>query len=227
MKKKISNYLIVVTVMLLLLGMTVGVSAATTSDPLEKMPAKYYAILDQPGKVIHFRSFSTPRYKTPVKISIVSSNTKVAEVEKKEFGDAAEGYGASGVIYEKGPGTATVTVKVTVNKKTYTKKCICKFYRYECPFDSISIQGNDYLKNVEDTASYNNATMNGGDRINIDVGNGYRLDAIEVAYGYSGYGYKNKFIRNGAKLPYRPNTIWVYLTNIKTQTSFWVILADY
>lgn len=79
--KRIRMSILLAITWLLLLGMTNSVSAATV-NPLKNMPTSYKAVLGGEGG--KYTGYETPVFKTPVKISVTSSNSKIVKVYKYE-----------------------------------------------------------------------------------------------------------------------------------------------
>ncbi|MGN0353543.1 MAG: hypothetical protein ACI4EI_00540 [Muricoprocola sp.] len=83
-----------------------------------------------------------------VKVSVTSSNNKVATgyVDPKHYdANGYEGYEQyiCADVIPKGPGKATITIKVTTNGKTTTKSLKYHFVTYKNPFSTFKIAGKE------------------------------------------------------------------------------------
>lgn len=143
LRRKISAMLIFAVLFLMAVSV-MTVHAAV--NPLAKMPTKDSTVLHKTGGT-YGDDFLTPSYSSKVVIRVTSSNSKVASVKGHSYKALKDYFNEkSGYYYYAGyqitplsPGTTKIKTTVTVNKKTYTKICIYRVYKWENPFKSIKI----------------------------------------------------------------------------------------
>ena len=124
LKKSIS--IIAIAVMALVL-MFAPASVQAASNPLAKMPTKARGVVHK-GVFWKGADYITPYYNSKVKISVKSSNTKVAKVTGESYSEinwetGKKGYAACYTVTPVSGGTAKIYVKVTVKGKTYSRTC--------------------------------------------------------------------------------------------------------
>lgn len=211
LKKKFSY--IAVAVMALVL-MFAPASAQAASNPLAKMPTKASDIANKAILGIG-DNFCTPEYNSKVKISVKSSNTKVATVKGnaysyKDWQTGKRKYYAGYKITPVSGGTAKIYVKVKVSGKTYSKTCVFKSYKWQNPFTTFKIGSTNYTSKLNKTGVVRTQkTING--KVYYKVRSGF---SVKVTVGYYSNpknlaSWKTKTIKSGQTLPKNTENITI------------------
>lgn len=127
--------------------MTLGLpqvnTQAATKNPLKTMPKAEKIIVGSDDD--RYCYFYTPGYKKKVTLKATSSNKKVATVKTKTYKVKSDKmYYAIYEVKCKKFGKTKIKVTAKVNGKTYRKTCTYLFEKYQNPFSSFTINGQDY-----------------------------------------------------------------------------------
>ena len=214
MLKKINfkkRFSFIAVVVMALVFIVVPVSGQAASNPLAKMPTKYSGVV---YKAICWKgaNYVTPYYDSRVKISVRSSNPKVATVKGESYSENNIGtgwkkkYAACYTITPVSGGTAKIYVKVTVNGKTYSKTCTVRSYKWESPITNLKIGSTSYQAKLNKTNFVHTKKKTISGKIYYKVKPGFAVNVYAHYYTNpkNKYSVELKVIKSGQALP--PNT---------------------
>lgn len=212
LKRKFSIAAILFGSLLLLISAT---TVHAASNPLAKMPLKDSTVINK-GIWWTGATFITPDLSSDVKISVTSSNPKVATVEgngekyTNPFGSRCYAWYK---VIPVSPGTTKIKATVTYNKKTYTKTCMYTVYKWENPFKSLKVGSTNYQPRFQKSGVYevNRSTISG--KFTYKLNPGFVVTDISVQYYIDpdrSFLTESEKIKNGQKLP--ENTTIIHIT---------------
>lgn len=237
LRRKISAMLIF-GVLFLMTVSAMTVHAAV--NPLAKMRTKDSTVLH--GMVGYGDDFLTPSYSSKVVIHVTSSNSKVASVKGhsykalNDYFDKKSGYYyyAGYQITPLSPGTTKIKATVTINKKTYTKVCTYRVYKWENPFKSIKIGSLDCKPLLQKSGNLGLKRKTLSGRFTYKLNSDFTLISAYATYYpdlKKSYLIKSMALKNGQTLP--KNTICIsmkakskktkqekYLTTIRALSAY-------
>lgn len=135
LKRKLPIAMVILGMFLLLIS---GITVNAATNPLADMPTKDTRLIAP--RTWYGEDVITNHYSSKVKISVKSSNPKVATVKGTSYQSSSGGkrqYYAGYSITPVSPGKTKVTATVTVGKKKYTKTCVYTIYKWENPFITL------------------------------------------------------------------------------------------
>lgn len=219
LKKSFS--IIAIAVMALVL-MFAPASVQAASNPLAKMPTKASGVVHK-GVFWKGADYITPYYNSKVKISVKSSNTKVAKVTGESYSEinwetGKKGYAACYTVTPVSGGTAKIYVKVTVKGKTYSRTCTYRSYKWESPVTNLKIGATSYQAklNKSNWVHTKRSTISGKVYYRVKPGFTVKVYAYYYTNPKNQFSAKSKLIKNGQSLPKNTYEIGVIGTAKRT-----------
>ena len=218
LKKSFS--IIAIAVMALVL-MFAPASVQAASNPLSDMPTKISKVIND--RNLNGTMFSTPIYSSKVKLSVKSSNTKVAKVTGESYSEinwetGKKGYAACYTVTPVSGGTAKIYVKVTVKGKTYSRTCTYRSYKWESPVTNLKIGATSYQAklNKSNWVHTKRSTISGKVYYRVKPGFTVKVYAYYYTNPKNQFSAKSKLIKNGQSLPKNTYEIGVIGTAKRT-----------
>lgn len=199
---RISFKYFIVLFMFALILVPASKANAATINPLENMNKKSVVVFDgiPMGQGC---DYFTPEYKESIKLSVSSSNKKVATIKAYSFKTRDNKNFCGYETTFKGYGTTVLTVKAKVGSKIYTKKQTLTYKKYVNPFSGLKIGNINYTQkfNKQKSVAW---TKSPSGKLIYKLKKGYKIKSITVSDGI-----KSKTIKNGNKLPNKTSYIWI------------------
>lgn len=196
--------------------------AEAAANPLAKMPKKVSYVLGNAPMGMGC-DFFTPEYKSKVKITAKSTNTKVVKVKGYSFdrnGKYSAGYETTPV----GPGTAKVNITVKVGGKTYKKTLTYTCYAYKNPFKTLKIGSKSYQSKFKKSGSIKLSQKNLSGKLTYKLQSGFSMTEARAYYqkkkADGTFDFGSKKLKSGNKLPADVYLVSMKIKNKKTGVSF-------
>lgn len=219
MKRKVS-LLSMLVLLCALFFMAPKVEAAT--NPLAGMPKKVSYVMGNASTGTGCDYF-TPEYKSKVKITAKSTNTKVVKVKGYSFeneGKYFAGYETTAV----GPGKAKINITVKVGGKTYKKTLAYTCYAYKNPFKTLKIGSKSYQSKFKKIGSIKLSQKQLAGKLTWKLQSGFSMTEAQAYYqkkkADGTFDFGSKKLKSGNKLPANTYLVSMKIKNKKTGVSF-------
>lgn len=215
MKTKRTLVILRTFVLLSVLALFSALGVHAAENPLASIPTKNYIITDGVVRGTGC-DYYTPAYSKKIRLTVTSSNKKVVTAKVYNFTNELDGktqYFAGYETTRKGWGKATLTIKLKVGSRTYTRKQTVTYQKYTTPFSSFKIGNTSYLSTFKKYQYADVAKIPSG-KLSYTLKKGYKMKEISALVGSSATAatpgdIKTVKLKKGQKVP--KNTLNLYL----------------
>ena len=218
--KKYFKKLTAILAVLVMLLVSVSVSAQTAKPVCQKATTLHYQINEGETKVV-MESLYIGNLSSSAAVTGITSSNKNFQAKKSSLTSNAIWVGQKSNHNIKDGEKTTIRFKVKQNGKTYKLSSRITFKKFDQVFKNFKIGNKDY---ASDFAGYwGTKTRITGKTVKVQVtpASGYTIDKITAYYWHGGENYEDKKIRNGSKISTKDLMyIYVYYHPVKKAAYF-------